>query len=694
MITCPKCKKELSDDAKFCDVCGAKVLETFFCPNCGEQTSTEFAFCQNCGASINNNPHEEQAVVVPAEKKKLPKKAIIFGAIGVTVVAALILVITLLFGGAGKSDNNYALYLKDREIFFNDLKKDSNAWQLTSRLVDNDRTDEEDLAEAGYQLGLFTYMSKDGKYVFFPDKIGNNDDGFNLYYKEVAEPEKEAVKIDSDIRSYAVNDSTTLVTYTKGNERNLYQYKIGENSKDKIASGVYNFYVSDDGKKICYLNSDNNIYLKYADKDKEKIASDVSSSLLRITEGFSAVYYLKDDSLYKRVEGADPEKIASDVSSVIRIYDSGEIYYLTGETKEIPLIDYVTDDMKDVDDAIPTRPTPPSSSDYASSAEFNAAYDAYEEEYEAWEADYNRRYEEHYAKQYRDRLREELEEETLNQFTYSLHFYDGKKETVITNVFVGGYDSDYSYASKAPVLSYEAYNQSDFNKVKLSEVESIYDIKDKVETALFSSTERYIAVKGTATAVEQEKKAVNFTIDSSGTVVYYFDDIPDGNMHGELRRIAINDGVVGKSEVYDNDVYTDYLYFVNDTELAYFKDCKNSKGELYINKKKIDDDVNYYSIEIDSDLDRIFYFTDWNSDKHYGTLKVYNGKETMKIADDVDSFSAIPDGRVLYLSDYSRKYYMGVLYEWKNGKIRKIDDDVVCILPLIDSKYRSYYYSW
>lgn len=29
MITCPKCNKELSDDTKFCDGCGAQIFETF-----------------------------------------------------------------------------------------------------------------------------------------------------------------------------------------------------------------------------------------------------------------------------------------------------------------------------------------------------------------------------------------------------------------------------------------------------------------------------------------------------------------------------------------------------------------------------------------------------------------------------------------------------------------------------------------
>lgn len=710
MITCPKCNKELSDGTKFCDGCGAQIFETIFCPNCGKQTSTEFAFCQSCGASITETPAEEQPAAAPAEKKKLPKKAIMFGGIGVAVVAVLILVISLFSGGGGKGENNYALYLKDSEIFFTDLKKDSEAWQLTSRLVDTDDVDDEDLADAGYQLGLYTYMSEDGKYIFFPDKIGDDDDGFNLYYREVAKPDAEAVKIDSDVQSYTVNDSATLVTYLKGEEGNLYQYKIGEDSKDKIASEVRGFEVSDDGKKIGYINSENSIYLKYADKEKEKIASDVST-LEYVTEDFTTVYYIKDGSLYKQVEGADKVKIASDVYDVIKIYDSGEIYYLTSEAEEISLMDYVTDDMKDADASIaepsypnyPSSPSRPSWWNYDTDAEYDAAYEAYEEAYEAWQAECDRMKTEYYAareayyaKLSRDELREDLEEETLDQSSYSLCFYNGTEEVVITDAFVGGYyyDSSYTYASNAPVIAYEAYNQSNLEKVKLSEVESIYDIENMVEAALFSSSERYIAVKGTATVIEQEKEATNFRINSAGTEVYYIDDIPNEKNYGELYRISIADGVVGKAEVYDSDVYTGYCYFVNETDLKYFKDYKDGKGELYINKNKIDYDVDIYNVEVHSDLGKVFYFTDWNDEKDYGTLKVYDGKESVKIADDVHSFSVTPDGRVLYLYDYSLNYYKGELHEWSNGETRKIDDDVVCVLPILYNKYRGYTYGW
>lgn len=700
MITCPKCNKELSDGTKFCDGCGTQIFETIFCPNCGKQTSTEFAFCQSCGASITETPAEEQPAAAPVEKKKLPKKAIMFGGIGVAVVAVLILVISLFSGGGGKGENNYALYLKDSEIFFSDLKKDSEAWQLTSRLVDTEDVDDEYLAVSGHTLGMYTCVSEDGKYIFFPDKIGD-DNEINLYYREIAKPEADAIKIDSDVRSYTVNTSATIVTYLKGDEGNLYQYKLAEDSKDKVASEVEGFEVSDDGTKIGYINSEGSLYLKYADKDKEKIASEVTS-LEYLTDDFKTVYYIKEGSLYKQVEGEDRVKIASDVYRVIKIYETGEIYYLTSEAGEISLMDYVTDDMKDTDASItepsypdyPSSPSRPSWWDYDTDAEYDAAYEAYEDAYEDWEAECDRMgteyyaaLEAYYAKLSRDELREDLEEETLEQSNYSLCFYNGTEATVITDAFVGDYNN--TYASEAPVIIYEAYNQSSLEKVKLSEVESIYDIEAMVEAALFSSSERYIAVKTTATVIEQEKEARSFRINSSGTVVYYIDDIPDEKSYGELYRISIANGVVGKAEVYDSDVYTGYCYFAGDDKFQYYKDYKDDKGELYVNKTKIDYDVNVYST-VYSDSDKVIYVTDWDYDKEYGTLKIYQNGESVKVADDVHDFSTMGDGRILYLYDYSLNYYKGELHVWENGETRKIDDDVVCVIPVYETKYRGY----
>lgn len=237
MIVCPKCNAELEDDTKFCGNCGSPIYETIFCPNCGEQTSSEFAFCEHCGAAVGGQPAVTPAAAASAAKKKVSPTLLIAAVAGCAAIALLVMVVPKLFSG-GKSENVYSLYMKDREIFYNDLKKKTTPLQMTSQLIDADKNQysNKNLADSSSTLGRYIHMSQDGKLLFFPDKISTSSGGFNLYYKEIHKSKAEAVKIDSDIVSYTVNDAATIVTYLK--DGNLYQYKIAKDTKDKIAGNI------------------------------------------------------------------------------------------------------------------------------------------------------------------------------------------------------------------------------------------------------------------------------------------------------------------------------------------------------------------------------------------------------------------------------------------------------------------------
>ncbi|MDY5648787.1 MAG: hypothetical protein SPF84_08490, partial [Lachnospiraceae bacterium] len=261
---------------------------------------------------------------------------------------------------------------------------------------------------------------------------------------------------------------------------------------------------------------------------------------------------------------------------------------------------------------------------------------------------------------------------------YSLCFFDGKEETVITDSF--DRNSCYAAASEKAVITYKAYNQSDFDKVKLSEIESVYDVNNMIDSVLATSADFYVAAKNTVSEIEKEKEVLNFGINASGSAIYYIDDVPESKNHGSLYRIIIENGEVGEPEVYDNDVYINSIDFVSDKQLKYFKDYKDNVGELYINKEMIDFDVYQPSIAVRTDLNKVFYFNDWNEEKEYGTLKVYQEGETIKIADDLHDFFVNGSGHVLFLSDYSLKYNYGELYEWYNGETEKVDEDVSCII--------------
>ncbi len=668
MLTCPNCHASLEDGARFCDSCGAQIPtvqapepKPIYCPHCGKPTTPENLFCPECGKPLNGTDTKPSPTPKIEEKKskKRPKTGVILAVLGVVVVAALVCVFVFSGSSTGGSSKNYALYIKDKEIYYTGFSK-NDPRQVTSNLLDGDNFDNYDLAVSTNVLGAACQLSEDGSLLFFPDRVGYYDDGFSLYYRNIKKQKEEAVKIDSDILSYSVSKDASAITYLKNDT--LYQYDRKKDDKQKVASDIQRYFVSDDGKTILYLNSENVLYCTVRGGDREKIDSDIAS-LDYVSEDLSLLLYIKDGTLYQKKNGKDKVKISSDVESVITSYDSGEVYYVKADAVEVPLMDYVYDDKKEADASL-TEPKAPSWSD----PDYDAKYEVYEQEYEEYRAKVNR-----------DSFRESLESQKIQQKNYTLCYYDGEETTTITDSFTY---SSYAYATDKPVITYTAYDQSDDIGIKLSDLEGTYEVNDMVTEALYSAAERYISVGSTATSLDLEE-AMGFFISSDGKKLYYLDEIPEGKDYGELYQVNISSsGELEAPEVYDTDVYTDSIHLVGDDKLLYFKDYKNDKGELYIDKEKIDYDVDLYSVHYDKNNDCITYFIDWSSDKSYGTLKVFHKKEAKKIADDVHSYFSLPNGNILYLYDYSQKYYHGDLYLWDKKDTEKIDDSVVCIIPV------------
>lgn len=706
MMTCPKCGKELQDGTKFCDNCGAQIFETIFCPNCGAQTSTEFKFCQKCGASIEEETPAPEAPKTGAESgaknpvKAVPKKTLMLGAAGVVAVLVIFLVVSLFTGGGSK--DNFGLYLKDGEIVYTDFSDEG--MEITSRLSGGQFFGSS-MSSVGGVLGDYVAFSENGKRVFFPDRMDSGSGGITLYYRDLNKPNEEATKIDSDVVMYAINAAGSQVVYLKGQDEGvLYVHDLTD--KEKIASGVMDFYVANDCKKVSYLTEENGYYVWNQGKDSVKLASDIAS-VEYVSDDLSQVYYMKDGSLYKQAENSEEkEKIASDVSRVISIYDSGEVYYTKLEETQTNLMDYVNDDMAAADAGVtqPEYPEYPESPDYPYRWDFDtteayeaarAAYDTAYEEYQATcdqiREQYNQAYEEYRAKLNRDSMRENLQNATMDSTKYALYCYNGSQETLVTDALVDEWGI--TRASNAAVLLLQIYNQSEVQKVNLSEVQSYYDVQQMVEAALYSSSEWYV-LSGTTLSVVTQNDAQNFMLSSDGTVAYFMDDVGDDGT-GDLYKLAVSGDKAGSAEVYDSDVstYAGITLFA-DNRVAYFKEVQDGeKGDLYIDAQEIDYDV--YCSRLTNVDGTVYYYTDWSSDRQYGTLKSFAGKEATKVADDVNSFVVTPENDILYLYDYSTNYYTGTLYLYKGGKAEKLADDVEALIPVRNTDIKGgMYYGW
>lgn len=737
MTICKKCGKELKDGSKFCDNCGTQIHETIFCPNCGQENSAELVNCQSCGASLEVAQNTTPAL----QKRRLSKKVIMVGLAGIMVIAIFAAAIGL-FGKGGAKSKNYALYLKDGEIFYNDFSE-KGPQQITTRLYSGEN--DADFYQKFKKALQYLVYSPDGSLIIYPDKIGSKDDYGNLYYRYISKPEISPVKIGSGVSEYTVSSNGKIVTYFTLN--GLYQYNIETESKEKIKGGVIEYSVSDDGKRL-YWRSQSELCLRTEDGKEERIDDDVFR-IFSVSDDFSTIYYQKRISkepasyaLYQYKDGGEKKRIASGEAVAIisdyetqefSIYETGELYYIKFNTETVPLMSIVEDDLKAEDEALAAteRPVIPLRENYADWEDYELACDKYLEAYEPFEElDRWNRYREYYAEQKVDVNHRELFYFDGNE-SISLGEYSTKG---ILNMDVIGFAPD------NPVVVYRKVAHTPIKFSELYEYSTAGVEEGLVaETALHSGTGNLcIAVKGEVTDLNHNAEEMYVGINPSGSQVSFIEAEKDGEI-GDLYQIKIENGVPQQAEFCDSDILFSWgsfrldadsilyskkdgedtaILYMNGTQIAddvedgvgynpyreYYSefgkvlfltdyDRRSDRGtlNLYENGKavKIADDVYDYSIDFDADGE-ITFFTEWDSENAIGTLNLYRNGETQKIADDVpDSVKETSQGDILFLYDVDFSAECAELGIYTDGKVQKVDSDVQFLLYSNPKKYKA-----
>lgn len=582
MIICPKCNKQLEDGTQFCDACGENL-------------------------AVANQPAPEAA---PEAKKALDiKKLAVLGVAAVAIIALVIFIGSLIFGGG---EPNYALYIKDGEMQFTTFGKSS--LEVTDKLFDGAGNAE--LAQYASRFGYYTYLTEDGNKLFYIDKC--DSDGFTLYVRNPNKPKEEPIKIDTGIQYYLVNEKGTIVTYLKytDGEGVLYQHDLKD--KTKIKGEVDDFIVTMDGKKILFQTDDGSIFLKNGSKDAEKIVSE-ADSIEYANKDLSKIYYTKENNLYLKKGNKDPEKLCSEVGNVIQVYDNGSFYY--------------TKAVEEEEDGAEER-----------DVELNA---------------------------------ESIIESIMKEYASTLCFYNGKESKTISECYYGNHRISqereviiYAEIDEDELTEENSYNVSEAIKYNIAVKADISEIKvenisgirlaNDGKTAYVISTEKIEAKADEADAEAEPKEPQT-----------------------DIYKIKIGSKAEA-AEKYDEEIYASYVSLTKDGNVIYFKEVKNNKGELYINKTKIDDDVKLGSVTYLEDSKKVAYYSDWNDEKAYGTLEIATLKgKTTKISDDVVNMVITPAEDVLYIKEY--KNNKGELYRFSGNKSKKIDEDVVAIIT-----YNSY----
>lgn len=672
---CPKCGRQLPDDAKFCGGCGNAMTEDrpvvpqqedvlFAVPEVDEELTAP-AERPAAGASVppvGGNPYGTPAQPVngtpygapvpPTDSgyaprsggaavkekavnggkalgdalKKVPAKVWKLGGIAMAAIVVIVVLVSVIAGGAGSASGNGSgvpdgvLYLKDSELYFSDYSKKA-PWEITGDLL-NDASSYRLNTESG-KLAYSIHVTGDGKTMFYLDKL--DDDTGTLYVMSLANPDKEPTKISGGVSRYTVSEDGKLVIFLKSGT--LYQYNMKEETK--LAKDVSTYEVSPDCKTVYYWNSDDVCY-SWKNGESEKLGSEITMKWL--SEDYSTVYYLNGEKLYKKVIGKDKEKLLSDVADVYTITDKGTFYFT--REQEIDLVDFFVADGGDYDYLI-----------------------------------------------------EDLKDETLS--CYEMFYFDGKKEVTLADCCQS---PSVRVFEETLISGYARYNLDSTGTTTVTDLMDYYFNESSSYSTITAARElarKKLSESGTyCVAVNDTENVLDLTdvytmrVGQEGKTIYFLTEVEDAQ--GDLYKATISGTAVKNLTMVDDSVYNGSLYFAGDW-FAYYKDVKDEAGDLYVDGTLVDSDV---STEEDwtynYETKRLLYYVDFDEEKDNGVLKIWDGKSTQEIYDEVDAFRALDNGDVLVMSDWD--YDSTVTYTlsvWNGGKMTDIAEDV-CGLCGID----------
>ena len=681
MSICLKCKKELEENAKFCSECGTKVSHSVLCSHCNKKVNAGFAFCPYCGMEMTNDVPKR---IYQKPQFNIDKKIIKIGSSAVAAILVVVLLASFILNVVNK--DNYLFYIKNEELFSANVQK-LKTWQVSEYLADSVEVDNQKMKTYTTYFSNHVKVSEDKKNIFYLDRLESMTQ-FSLYHRKV-DSNKEPNKLAKNVTMFEISNKGDGVAYLRG-EGSLYWDDMKD--RKKIADNVTTFQMSEDGKILVYLTEEGDGYHYVIGEKSQKIDSDITN-FSYVSEDIKTVYYLKDAELYKKALGKEAVLISSDVEQIVKVYESGEIYYLKNESVVVNLEDYVEDDMLEADATMvnPEMPSSPLLTEGVTQEEYEAAYVQYEQEMQA----YYQAMSSYMYKEERENLRANgLEGRTVNIPQKQLFYFDGKKEQIVSEQVIG-YEN---YAKDNAAVIYSTYSDVEVSKVKFSEIQSSYNLENMVREAFASKCNYYVTVKDKSSEISVSE-AYSFNINKSADNIYILAGKTeaskesetsvetDGMSRFDLYQIKISGQKAGKPKKIDTNVYS-IINLIDDNHYAYYKkvDEQKQSGDMYIDGKKVESDVRLNMIKFDQNTGNLWYMVDWEDKEQYGTLKKYDGKKIVRVSDEVYTYELLQTGEVLYLYDYSIEKYEGELHLYKKNKAQKVDDNVVAIIPITENE--------
>ncbi len=432
----------------------------------------------------------------------------------------------------------------------------------------------------------------------------------------------EGDKISDSMGIYADEDGNRLFYIEDGE---LVYRPIGKKNSEatKIAKDVTEFKITANGKKVFYTKN-SNLYVHNL-KDSTKIASDVDS--FYIAPDGKTVAYVVVKTTDDGVERTMYRKTGSNLEKAEAKKIASDVYYVFWCDEKLDTVYFVTrsEDSISIYSQTGKKDKVKITSD---SSLIGSIYDDGSFYYV------------------------ETEEDDDGNIERTLYFYDGKKSSKLTSDYTD--DVDYAYDEAVLLFSY------------IEEGED--DEEDEIT---------YYVATGTTLASLSGEDVSSVRISDDGKNLLILKDYEDGE--GTLYEAKISGKKIGEPKKVSDDVSSTYGYLGNGKHY-YYTDVKDGEGTLYVNGKKILDDVSTSNRYYNEEDGRLYFFTDVKNSE--GTLYFTTGSKATKVADDVYTdleFSA--DGQALYMQDY--KNGEGTLYVIKGSKGKKIAEDASDVAAII-----------
>ena len=298
-------------------------------------------------------------------------------------------------------------------------------------------------------------------------------------------------------------------------------------------------------------------------------------------------------------------------------------------------------------------------------------------EYEQSLAEYERALKEYEKVEKRNALRDELKETSFSKTYYTLYYFDGNESKVISTRTSKGEDEgkyvdDYIASPiKKALISYSDYDAPS-GKIKLSSINSIDEVRERVEEFFPRLVNKKIAIKDKDAKLNYNPWIFHTYISEDMEYVYILGESSYGEA-GNLYKMAVGKENLGEMQKIETDLsYERFTLLGND--LIYLKD-----GCLYINRQKISDvksvvaaGMSYEGCDYYKDIETLYFI---NSKDEFVVKNLADGSENI-IDKDIAYFKTFENGEFFYVKAEDDGEYS--IYTVINEKITLIAENADC----------------